>query len=604
MNPLSSSDRPPGRILPLRWHLVFLVVGTLLPVVIFAVGIITRLAYEQRSAATRRLLHSARQMSGSLDREMSSTLRILSALAESAHLDTRNLQAFHREAQRVQRTQPTWTAVLLLSPDGQQVVNTRQPWGSPLPRTSDPESLQQTIELGKPTIGNMLYGKQQGWAFRVRMPVRRGGRIRYALTTAIAPEALTALVRESMPGQEEWTRTVVDGAGIVAARTRDPERYVGQPGTPYFLQRIRTKGEDVFLNSAMDGARVYAAFVRNEISGWTAVVTTPQAVIDGPVARSIAAVIAVGLGLLLLSGLGAYGLSRRISRGIVSAAAAADALALGSPPKMEPSTITEVARLRESLTRSAELLLLRERQRDELLRSAESARQEAESANRAKDEFLAMLGHELRNPLSPIINALAIQKVKGQAETREFAVIQRQVEHLSRLVGDLLDVSRITRGKIDLERAPIEIAGVIARAVEMADPLLEQNRHTLTLDVPETGLLVDGDRVRLAQVVANLLTNAARYTPPEGTLRLTAAGHPEWVEITVTDNGQGISPDLLPHIFDLFVQGPRTLARKEGGLGLGLALVKNLVSLHGGEVSAESPGPGGGSTFRVRLPRA
>lgn len=604
MQPSSSPLPSPRRTLPLRWHLVLLVVGTLLPVVLFAVGMITRLAYEQRSAATRRLLYSARLMAGALDRELSGTVRILNALAESAHLDSGDFRSFYADAQRVQKTQSTWMTILLLSPDGQQLVNTRLPWGARLPRVADPESLRRIIRTGAPTIGNMARGRLLGkWAFPVRVPVKRDGRIRYVLNAVITPSALGELVHQPMPGQVEWTRTVVDSAGVVAARTRNPERFVGKPGTPYFLERIRATAEGVFLNTSIDGNRVYAAFSRDTLSGWTATVTTPQKMIDGPVAQSITIVFGIGLAVLLLSGLGAYALSRRVSHGIVAAAAAAEVLAEGSPPKMATSSVAEVERLRASLARSSELLLLRERQRDELLHSTQQARTEAETANRAKDEFLAMLGHELRNPLSPIINALAILKFKGQAQTREFQVIERQVDHLARLVEDLLDVSRITRGKIELERAPIEIADVIARAAEMVSPLLEQHRHTLTLEVPATGLRVHGDALRLAQVVANLLTNAARYTPPQGQIRLAAQRSGDWIEITVADNGQGIAPDLLPQIFDLFVQGPRTIARKEGGLGLGLALVRNLVALHGGEVSAESPGPGQGSTFHVRLPR-
>ncbi|MET0790021.1 MAG: ATP-binding protein [Polyangiaceae bacterium] len=228
---------------------------------------------------------------------------------------------------------------------------------------------------------------------------------------------------------------------------------------------------------------------------------------------------------------------------------------------------------------------------------------ELEAANRAKDEFLAMLGHELRNPLSPITTALELMKLRsgGQASHEE-QVIERQVKHLTRLVDDLLDVSKITRGKVELKRERIEIADVVARAVEIASFLFEQRGHRLSIDVPRTGLRLKGDPVRLAQVIANLLTNSARYTNVGGVIAVSARREGEQIVISVADNGTGISPEMLPQIFEPFVQGQRTRERAEGGLGLGLALVNNLVTLHGGQVHAHSDGLGKGSVFTVRLP--
>jgi PAS domain S-box-containing protein len=226
-----------------------------------------------------------------------------------------------------------------------------------------------------------------------------------------------------------------------------------------------------------------------------------------------------------------------------------------------------------------------------------------EIAARTKDEFLAMLGHELRNPLSPMVTALQLMKMRGNEDTtKEQAIIQRQVDHLIRLVDDLLDVSRITRGQVELRKESCEIAQILARAVEMASLLFEQRRHHLTIDVPARGLAWHGDTTRMAQVVANLLTNAARYTPPGGEVCLQARRDGEQIVISVKDNGRGLSPEVLPHVFELFFQGPRGVDRAEGGLGIGLALIKNLVELHGGTVSGHSDGAGRGSEFVVHLP--
>ncbi|UQA61006.1 hybrid sensor histidine kinase/response regulator [Polyangium aurulentum] len=227
------------------------------------------------------------------------------------------------------------------------------------------------------------------------------------------------------------------------------------------------------------------------------------------------------------------------------------------------------------------------------------------AANRRKDEFLAMLGHELRNPLMPILTALELMRMRGQdVFAKERAVLQRQANHLLRLVEDLMDVSRITRGKVELKKRTVELSRVVARAVETASPLLEQRSHELAMNVPTTGLLVHADEDRLVQVVANLLSNAAKYTPPRGKIEVEGRRAGEEIALTIRDSGMGISPELLPEIFNLFVQGERTLARSEGGLGLGLAIVKIFVELHGGTVSAWSEGPGKGSEFTIRLPSA
>jgi PAS domain S-box-containing protein len=227
----------------------------------------------------------------------------------------------------------------------------------------------------------------------------------------------------------------------------------------------------------------------------------------------------------------------------------------------------------------------------------------ARAADRRKDEFLAMLGHELRNPLAPIMTALDLMKLRGEtAAERERQMIERQTRHLVRLVDDLLDISRITRGKIELRKARTDIAAIIASAVEMASPLLEQRSHHVSVAAPRGLVFVDADEFRLAQVFQNLLTNAAKYTPSGGsiTVRLTVGGGHAVVEIE--DDGEGIAADILPAIFEPFVQGARKIERSTGGLGIGLTLVRSLVALHSGKVEAYSAGPGQGSRFVVRIP--
>ena len=236
---------------------------------------------------------------------------------------------------------------------------------------------------------------------------------------------------------------------------------------------------------------------------------------------------------------------------------------------------------------------------------AEAALKEAELANRSKDEFLAMLGHELRNPLAPIVTALHVMRMRGgDIGGEERRIIERQVAHLSRLVDDLLDVSRITKGKIQLERELVNMQAVVARALELTQPALDRRAHPVQVHLPAQPIFVSGDPVRLAQIVCNLLTNAAKFTPSNGRIELRLAQHDGEVTIAVEDSGKGIAADLLPRVFELFVQSEQPLDRQAGGLGLGLAIVRTLVLLHRGTVRAESPGAGLGSTFTVTLPAA
>jgi signal transduction histidine kinase/ActR/RegA family two-component response regulator len=235
------------------------------------------------------------------------------------------------------------------------------------------------------------------------------------------------------------------------------------------------------------------------------------------------------------------------------------------------------------------------------------ARVEAElrEADRRKDEFLAMLAHELRNPLAPILSAAQLMERKlaaGLGVERERQVVHRQVLHLSRLVDDLLDVSRVTRGKVQLQRGPLSLETAVERALEAVRPLAEARQHRVVLEPAEERLWVEADPVRLEQVLSNLLTNAAKYTEPGGRISVGVAREAGEALVRVADTGMGIAPEALPSLFEPFVQLQHTLDRAQGGLGLGLTLVRALVEMHGGRVQVHSDGPGRGSTFTVRLP--
>jgi PAS domain S-box-containing protein len=230
---------------------------------------------------------------------------------------------------------------------------------------------------------------------------------------------------------------------------------------------------------------------------------------------------------------------------------------------------------------------------------------ELRAADRHKDEFLAMLAHELRNPLAPIGTAATLLQrgdLDPESARETIAVIARQLAHLTTLVNDLLDVSRVSRGLVTLDARPLDLREAVDAAIEQVRELVEQRGHALSIDIEDVPLAVHGDRVRLTQVVANLLNNAAKYTPPGGCIALRAWRDDHGVHVAVRDSGIGIEPRLLPHVFDLFTQGTRGLDRAQGGLGIGLALVRSIVLMHRGRVHADSAGPGRGSTFELTLP--
>jgi two-component system CheB/CheR fusion protein len=259
---------------------------------------------------------------------------------------------------------------------------------------------------------------------------------------------------------------------------------------------------------------------------------------------------------------------------------------------------------RWQITRVGERTLVLETNRDITERKA--AQEALRRADRQKDEFLAMLAHELRNPLAPIRNAAVLLSREIGTDPRLgtlTAMIIRQSQHLTRLLDDLLDVSRIARGRIVLQSERLEIGEFIGPAIEIVQPLINEKLHKLRVDRPGLPLHVQGDRARLVQCLCNLLNNSAKYSPARGEIVLVVAEAPDSVTIEVRDNGAGISPELLPHIFDLFVQDERTLDRSQGGLGIGLSIVKRLVEMHQGTVNAASAGIGRGCTFSIRLPR-
>jgi signal transduction histidine kinase len=366
-------------------------------------------------------------------------------------------------------------------------------------------------------------------------------------------------------------------------------------------QRIRTGGKVARTASV-------AGFAPVPRLGWVVAVERPQAAALAGVrrGRDIAfALLLLSVPLTVTAGVAA---ARRIARPLGDLANAVDGMTAGdlAAPIQVSSGVAELARLasafEEMRGRLAERTAESTRLADELRARADVLAE----ADRRKDEFLAMLAHELRNPLGAIANAsyLLEQLDPSDKQVRPVAIIRRQVQHLVRMVDDLLDVSRITRGKVELRHQEIDLNEVLRNAAESVRPLAEARQQSLRIDLPSGPLPLEGDATRLEQVFTNLLRNAVKFTNPQGHIEISALREGGEAVARVRDDGIGISTDLLPRIFDLFAQGEQGLDRSGAGLGIGLTLVRSLVEMHGGQVTARSEGPGRGSELEVRLPLA
>ncbi|HEX6898930.1 MAG TPA: HAMP domain-containing sensor histidine kinase [Thermoanaerobaculia bacterium] len=299
--------------------------------------------------------------------------------------------------------------------------------------------------------------------------------------------------------------------------------------------------------------------------------------------------------------------ARRIARPLDQLADAVDALSAGdlAAPVATGAGITEVARLSAAFQEMRDRLSERTRESERLAAELRARAEALAETDRRKDEFLAMLAHELRNPLGAIANASYLLEQLGTdhpRKARAVEIIRRQIQHLVVMVDDLLDVSRITRGKVELRREPLDLAEVVRHSVETARPLAEAKEQRLSLELAPEPLPMRGDATRLEQVLSNLLRNAVKFTESGGNIDVSARPDGGDAVVRVKDDGIGMAPDLLPRIFDLFAQGEQALDRSGAGLGIGLTLVRSLVEMHGGTVEARSEGPGKGSELEVRLP--
>ena len=572
----------------IRRYLMLIVLSALLPTGLFAAGLVYFLWDYQQSQRHQEQLGRVRALASLVEGEVQSTVARLQVLASDRLLEASSLAAFHQRLRGQLRQSPDWANLVLLAPDG-QLLNASVPYGTPLPTSGNHAFQRLAFESGDPVISDLFSARVRGTpTVGVALPVIRDGKVAHVLVAGLMLDYLSTRLSSVVPA--DGVAGLFDRQHRFIARSRDPQPYIGKPPGELLLAAMREQHEGVLRSLTREGERTFTAFTRLA-EGWYIAVATPSARLDGALARYLGLVGGAWLAMLALGLLLTRFLMARINGSVAATVQTASRLAAGSPVEAAVPAVAELATISEAVR----TLFQRERQ----------ARAQAEAANKTKDEFLAMLGHELRNPLAPITTALQLMRSRGNGEfAQEREIIQRQVQHMVRLVDDLLDIARIARGAIELKKSTLAIAGIVAEAVETAEPLFRRKRLQLSLSPPAQDLEVHGDPARLVQVLTNLLINAAKFTPEGGRVTVAARARDGQVEVTVADDGAGMEPAELSSVFELFTQGQQSVDRPQGGLGLGLAISRSLARLHGGDLVGASGGQHKGSAFTLTLPQA
>ncbi|MCC2971876.1 ATP-binding protein [Massilia sp. IC2-476] len=592
-----------------RSHIALLAAAILVPTVVFSIVVLNVLLTAEREAALRSMQELARASVNAMDREMTFAMATARTLQTSRNLKEGKFEGFYGQAVDANTGRDTHTA--LLDERGQQVFNTVRPYGTsiPAPNAAARERVRAVLAGGKPVYSDLIKGSATGkYVVSVEAPVTIGDGRRFVVNEWMFSDRLNSILpAKNIPSS--WLIAVFDKRGITIARNIHPEKFVGSPPRGERLKTILAGYEGISRAMTRDGVEMYGAWQRSTITGWMVGVGVPVAEIERTAVHSVA-LSAAGFLIALLCAIGAAILfSRRLVSAIDAAAAAAEDLPSYRVPPVADLRVEEMNRLQMALHRAGRLLVAGEASRRQVVEEARTARIHAEQAqkvaerqNRAKDEFLAMLGHELRNPLAAISSGVAMLSMGGtdaERTTKIRDILQHQTRHLTHLVDELLDAHRILNGKIALAPTQVDLQAAVQSCLAAFEARGATRTHELALQLaPAT---IEADPTRLEQMIANLLDNALKYTPEGGRIGIALhTGNGEAV-LAISDTGIGMTPELMAQAFEVFVQG-EVVNRAKGGLGIGLAVVDALAKLHGATLAADSPGPGQGSTFTLRFP--
>lgn len=583
-------------------------VAVLAPVLLATSFAIGKIRDDAREAALRGLRETVRATALTVDRDVHGSLSALKALGNSENLSTRDFGKFYSQAAALNQLPDVWT--LLFDQTGTQLVNTLVPYGAPVPPPSARERVTLVISSQKPLVTDLFVGPVSGKMLTtLYVPAAAAGGKSFVVAQAFSVDYWKkAALHGALP--PAWIVAVIDRNGKFISRSHKSEEFLGKQARPELVAAAAASPDGLIRHSTLEGVDSYDAFVHSSLTGWTIAVAAPVAVVEQAAANAVYLSL-LGIGSALLAAIAAVVLfGRRFITAIDSARSAAAALGRGESPQPTHTPVAELRELNGALVNAGALLqaerssrLAAEAERERLLQNETLARETAQAENHAKDQFLAMLGHELRNPLAAISGAAALLESAGpdkERAERYLDIINRQNKHLTHIVNDLLDVSRLMAGKIELEPHPLNLADCVASCVEALRTTDRAQGYVIDLQI--TPVWVNADRARIEQIVNNLITNALKFSPPASRIEVCVAAEAGTAVVTVRDPGAGMTPDLLQRVFEPFVQGPAPANRLQSGMGIGLALVRQLVSLHGGQVQAASAGPGQGSTFSFCLP--
>jgi len=577
-----------------------LAAASIVPVLLLSVGLGYFLIQHERETFRQAAVDRNRTFVTALDAKMEGYLGTLRALSATSSLESGDLSVFYNESTRVLASQPDWRDILLLDTSGQQLINLRLPYGAQLPREVDTymDAFRTVVQSKSPMIGGVAPGPaSNAMGMAVRLPVLRDGTVRYVLQCILRPEAMAKLLaQQGYPST--WATVLIDSNYRIIAR--QPYRTPGGYPSSDFMAAVQRASEGWYRGRTLEGKDSYTAHTTSVLTRWTVGVAVPTSEADAVAYHAATYMVLATCASLLLAILFAHWAARRLAEPISNLAVAARRLGSQgtsdelSKVRADPRLL-EVHAVAAALEDAASSIAEREELR-------ERERQAMHAADRAKDEFLAMLGHELRNPLSSIVasaHVLRLSKPGAQASAQAHEVIERQARQMARLVEDLLDVSRLAMGKLTLHRERMDLAALTERVVATWLQTRPERAGYTKCDLMTAW--VDADRTRIEQILANLLDNAEKFSGG-GRIQVRVLAENADATLQVEDEGQGIAPADITRIFELFVQGPQPFDRPQGGIGLGLTLVKRLTEMHGGTISAASPGIGRGAVFTVRLP--
>lgn len=585
----------------IRSQLLALVVALVVPIALLAGATLVQLQSVQRHEQEERLRERVTALRLALDAQIESGLSILARLADDGGAGGDRVD--RSDAAALFASQPLWRSITLQSDDAATPL-----WRLSRDARDEPPVPASVIDAvrrsGTAQVSGLLGDAAGRHRSYLAVPVHQPGGSGSVLVVSIADSEWVAFLRRyAVPGPS--TVTLTDPDGRVAARTLEHELWVGQRSPAQFRQATHGQEDGVLTVRGLDGTPYFSAFSRMRSTGWVLASGIPVSVLDGTVRKTtlvtVVSLAAATIAALLLAAV----ISNRIAGAMTGVLEMAAGIAGGEDETADPRLQqVDADTVRQKVQEAAEARRSRDEAQARALASESRARSIAEAASRSKDQYIAMLGHELRNPLSAIASAAEVlaRPDGAQAErTRATEVVRRQTRHLRKMVDDLLDATRLGSGKLRIERVPVELSRLARHVLEH---FVAAGRGSgLAIELRAEPVWVEGDEVRLEQVIANLLDNACKYTPPGGRVRLDVRAEGDIALLAVADDGPGLEPELLPRVFDSFAQGSRPIDRAAGGVGLGLAIVRQIVGLHGGEVAAANGGELGGSVFTVRLAR-